>query len=404
MEQPDERRNSVNSPIIGIWGGGQLALMLCEAAKALGIRTRLAVKRENEPAVKLADEFQKINSPNDHQSLKNFIENLDLMLFESELVDLEPLLPLVKNRQLEIFPSLEAMQVCGDKLQQKQMMLKYGIPTARFEVVEAITEERLDRLKQVFPRGFVLKWSRQGYDGKGNCFYNPKAASASLQDMKNFVVLGTGKGAQVYAEELIPYQQELALVSIAPRQGDLSFYPLVQTVQSKGICHWVQGPAKALDMHLSPTVQEQAQDIARKISQGIDLRGCFAIEFFLDQQGRLLTNEIAPRVHNSGHFTQNACPASQFENHLRAALNYPLSRMETPLLFGMLNILGPEGRSGSIAPPQLSEPNAWLHWYGKSECRPGRKLGHINYLATSIDELKERQTQLTKLLQTWSEL
>ena len=226
----------------------------------------------------------------------------------------------------------------------------------------------------------VFKWSRMGYDGKGVCLAedSPQGRIQAVEFCKSSLK----RGVPVYAERKIPFKRELAIIGCRGHRGDFATYPLVLSEQQHGICRQVLGPATQLGA--SPALESQAREAARKIAESMKLEGSFALELFETSEGSLSINEIAPRVHNSGHYTQDACPASQFENHWRGVLGLPLGETRAAAAFGMLNLLGPEGvvlslprRRTQLPFPPVPAPLV-LHWYAKAEVRPWRKVGHLN--------------------------
>ncbi len=388
-------------PWIGILGAGQLAQMMAQAAKHLGVRTRVAAATQYDPAVSTADDYALI-SLEDQSQVSHFCSSVDLLLFESELANFNHLLPIANEGQIQTFPKLTAMQACADKFQQKQNFAKLGIASPDFIYDQTHHPLQVDDLRSRFPNGCVLKWSRHGYDGRGNFFWND-AEPEQQAAMESFCQQGRERGAIIYAEELVSFVAELALVSVYKRDGEACFYPLVLTKQRRGVCETVQGPAAAFLEGASTHLQGQAEQIARRLAEELQLHGTFAIEFFLDEQGQLLANEVAPRVHNSGHATMNACWGSQFENHLRAALDLPLSNCNNHSFFGMLNLLGPDDYEGPAEPPSIKSADAWLYWYDKTICKPGRKMGHINLVAPSPESLQQQLGEIQEEILQWAQ-
>jgi 5-(carboxyamino)imidazole ribonucleotide synthase len=172
--------------------------------------------------------------------------------------------------------------------------------------------------------------------------------------------------------------------------------------QVEGVCSEVRGPARRFE--IPQVMEDKAAEISKSLANYTGLYGSFAIEFFYTKSGELLVNEIAPRVHNSGHFTQNASPCSQFENHLRAAVGMPLGQTESDQYFSMMNILGPVSYYGKVEAPTLRIPGATLHWYGKEDSRPGRKIGHVNLVAADQDQLRGLLAKIQLSLDAWKSL
>lgn len=367
---------------IGILGAGQLATMLQEAAQN---RLHQSVQLYSGTA-------------RDSAALQAFFSSVDLVLFENEFLDTALLRSAAQKAaqasataEVEFFPSLELIARVQDKLEQKRIFDQIAAPHPAYRVLTSADE--VASFWRAGTAAKILKWSRQGYDGKGVLKVTPQSTTSEIH---NFFAAAAERQSQIYAEDCIDFASEVALVATRARSGEMTFYPLVKTIQSQGICERVLGPATG---HGIPTELEvEARNLARSLAQALDIRGTFAIEFFVTRDQHLLINEIAPRVHNSGHCTQESARTSQFENHLRAAWDLSPGSPEFPSLtgepattyFGMLNFLGPADFTTTLAtdtPPFPSFPistavsSSALHWYGKREIRPGRKLGHFNFSA-----------------------
>ncbi|MGE0616561.1 MAG: ATP-grasp domain-containing protein [Bacteriovoracia bacterium] len=351
---------------IGVLGAGQLSRMLLEAAAKRSLRAAFFDEALQSPAVAARTGAQHFRGKlSDAAALRDFLGQTETVVFENEFVDCDALAATAQGLSVRFAPGLDAIRTLQDKWKQKQILNQLGIPSARaFEVRElGASPGSLDR---------VFKWSRQGYDGKG-VLIRPRDS----QRLADFIREGQSRGGIVFAEECVEFQRELALVACrTPRE--FKAYPLVVSGQANGICQYVVGPAR--DLEVPAAIEVQAKEQARALGDALDLRGCFAIEFFWSP-GRLLVNEIAPRVHNSGHYTMDVCPAGQFENHLLGALGEPLGETEPTSAFFMWNLLGPIGSAGAAASsdlPPLPRAEAKLHWYDKEALRGGRKMGHIH--------------------------
>ena len=368
---------------VGILGGGQLALMLAEAAVHLGVNPVIFTGK-----------------PSDPQALKNFFSKVQLVVFENEFLDCQILAAAAEKLDVTFIPSLETIELLQDKLQQKNLLARLGIPTSPFEVAaqDEVPAAWVARALKKFGGTCVFKWARMGYDGKGVLIHDE---SKSLELAVSFCAEALQKGYPVYAEKKIRFKRELALIACNSTREEFVTYPLVVSEQTEGICSRVTGPAYALGVpgHL----EDQAKDFARRIAEEAGLHGSFALELFEADSEELLVNEIAPRVHNSGHYTQDAADTSQFENHLRAALGMSLGSTETSPGFAMLNLLGPPGVT--LSEQDFTMPKAYpkvhVHWYGKTEIRPGRKLGHLNGTANSPEELADLLNHLQHYHDQW---
>jgi phosphoribosylaminoimidazole carboxylase (NCAIR synthetase) len=253
-------------------------------------------------------------------------------------------------------------------------------------------------------KGLVLKKARMGYDGKGNLALPPFSSQTSaanltpsldLKKIKAFCESAFSTGSRVYAEKFVPFAKEVALVSVRSFAGDYGHFPLVETVQHNGVCFLA---FKALH---SEVLQARAREIAQALGENLKLLGTYAVEFFVTAQGDLIVNEMAPRVHNSGHFTQKAARSSQFEMHLKS---YYQSKFEADDFhcapaFAMVNLLGPSGFSGPVQKPTQSG----IYWYDKESTTPGRKLGHIIAQSSQESELPKLLESLQQSERHWRE-
>ncbi len=342
--------------------------MLAQAAQPLGLPLSILTAHALDPAAQVCGNTI-LGSLEDEGDLKRFLSPLGAVTFESEFVNTSKLLKCLPGG-IHVFPSLDAIEAIQDRLTQKQLLNRFKIPTAAWMPVS--NKNELDQAKDKFPKAFVLKQRRFGYDGYGTFIFQDGKGddSALLKSPHGFI-----------AEEFIPFKRELAF-SIARSKSAHVILPLVKSVQQNSRCLSVCGPVK----HPKQSAMEKA---ALKMMNALDYLGILALELFETQNGGLIVNELAPRVHNSAHYSQNALTCSQFEYHLRAGLNWPLPKVELVRKgFAMVNLLGEGGTA------QLSrKPQGFLHWYGKTENRAGRKLGHINTIgANPKAALKQAQT------------
>lgn len=348
----------VKNQNLGILGGGQLARMLALAAHPLGIPVAVLTAQANDPAALVCGQTQ-IGSLEDEKDLKRFLTTVGTVTFESEFVNIDKMKRCLPSG-LKVFPALDVIEAIQDRLTQKQLLNRYKIPTSPWLAVG--NKRDLQDARKRFPKGFVLKQRRFGYDGYGTFVFKNGEGDES-------VLLKSPHG--FIAEEFVPFERELALSLVRSRTQGFVTLPLVESVQRDSRCYSVCGPIehpklKALEKRLKALMDE------------VDYIGILAFELFETKSG-LLVNELAPRVHNSAHYSQNALACSQFEYHLRAGLDLPLPNVELMRKgFAMVNLLGEGGRV------ELSRrPEGYLHWYGKNENRPGRKLGHINVLGSN---------------------
>lgn len=381
---------------IGILGGGQLGAMLASAALRLGATPLVFMEDAAAPASRVKGARLRLGSLADPAALSAFLAEARLIAFENEFVDCAALRAAARVPGIEFLPSLEAIATLQDKLAQKKLLRELHIPTAEFHEVSSAAAALSH-----FPRGCVLKWSKLGYDGKGVFFLTPD----NTAEAEAFFGKPRGAGIAVYAEARIAFKRELALVSVRARDGEFRSWPLVVSEQQSGICRRVYGPATSLGV--PGALETQAAEHMRRLALRVGLVGVFAFELFETGSGELLVNEIAPRVHNSGHCTMEGSRTSQFENHVRAVLGQPLGDTTGAAAFAMLNLLGPDGvdrpEAGAPLPDVSGHGKLVLHWYGKSRISPRRKLGHVNGAATSAGELNGLLDALERCHNNWVE-
>jgi 5-(carboxyamino)imidazole ribonucleotide synthase len=365
---------------IGILGGGQLGYMLALAGYPLGLRFRFLDPSPEAPVGRIA---QRVTADfDDEAALEKFASGLELVTYEFENV------PVAATRFLSartpVFPPPAALEVAQDRLKEKALFRKLGIAITEFAPVHNL--KSLDAAVTSISLPAVLKTSRFGYDGKGQWTLRTAAdveklkteipdALIKAQSMNG--TQGSHDSAPFILERFIPFTRELSILGVRARNGDIAFYPLVQNRHHGGILRLSIAPAPSV----APGLQREAEDIAGRILTELDYAGVLAIEFF-EYQGRLVANEMAPRVHNSGHWTIEGAVTSQFENHLRAVLDLPLGSTKVHGSAAMLNLIGETPESSEV----LAIPGAHLHLYGKSP-RPGRKLGHITLWSSSFEQL-----------------
>ena len=365
---------------IGILGGGQLGYMLALAGYPLGLRFRFLDPSPEAPVGRIA---QRVTADFDDQAaLEKFANGLELVTYEFENVPVAATQFLAER--VPVFPPAAALEVAQDRLKEKALFRKLGIATTEFAPVHNL--KSLDAAVAAIGLPAVLKTSRFGYDGKGQWILRRggDVDKLKIEIADVFAKVPNMNGAHpsqdsapFILERFIPFTRELSILGVRARDGDIVFYPLVQNRHHDGILRLSIAPAPSL----APGLQHEAEDIARRILTELDYAGVLAIEFF-EYQGRLVANEMAPRVHNSGHWTIEGAVTSQFENHLRAVLDLPLGSTKVYGFAAMLNLIGETPESAQV----LAIPGAHLHLYGKSP-RPGRKLGHITLWTSSFEEL-----------------
>jgi len=371
---------------LGIFGGGQLAQMLTQAAVALGVETVIFERAPDSPAGRLTQR-EVVGDWADPTALARFAEQCDLVTLENEFVD-AAILAELERRGLPVLPGAATVATVQDKLLQKRALRAAGLAVPEFRPAANPGEVLAAAGELGWP--LLLKARRNGYDGYGNATLRDPDDLAPAWDR-----LCRG-GSPLMVEAFVPFERELAVMVARGRDGAIRSYPLVETVQENHICHLVRAPAPA-DAGLAAAAVALAQAAVVAVG-GV---GIFGVELFQHCDGRVLLNELAPRPHNSGHYTIEACTTSQFENHLRAILGWPLgpTELRAPAAV-MANLLG--RTSGPVGADALraaaAVPGAHLHLYGKRESRPGRKMGHVTTLGTTVAEAEAAARRAAELV------
>ena len=360
---------------IGIVGGGQLGRYLAAEAKKLGFRTTVLDPTENAPAAEFADEHM-LGSFADGDDVRKLSENVDMMTFEIESAHADTLNDL-HSEGMHVQPLPQTLAIIRDKYAQKVFLQENNIPLGEF--ADAPDADAVKAFAAQFNYPLVLKAKHGAYDGRGNAtVHNENEIESAFEKLGN---------RECYVEAWVPFQKELAVVAARSIDGNIVTYPTVQTIHTNHICDTVIVPAPVDDAY-----RREAESLAQRVLTVFAGAGVFGIEMFLTEDGRVLINEIAPRVHNSGHFTMDACNVSQFEQHIRAISGLPLVEPEMLQPFAiMVNILG--DRLGPAEPQNLdeatSETGASIHIYGKAETKPARKMGHFTILGDDLETLLE---------------
>ncbi len=345
---------------IGLVGGGQLGRMSALAAARLGYRCHILTREEDSPARQVAMAAT-ISDYQEPVSLRRFAAAVDVISFEFENVSAEGLDLLASLKPVR--PSPEILRISQDRVLEKSFLNRTGIATAPWAPVNDLDALRAAAAQIGLPA--VLKTTRLGYDGKGQALLR---GTADLPDA--FAVLSP---KPLILEGFVDFAKEISVVAARGEDGGYAAFDAVENHHRQHILDLTLAPAP-----VPPSVDEQAQAITRRIADAVDLVGVLAVEMFVDRDGRVLVNEIAPRPHNSGHWTIDACPASQFELHIRAIAGLPLPPAVRHSDAVMKNLVGPE--EAALWPQILATPGLIPHLYGKAEARPGRKMGHVTRL------------------------
>eukprot|EP00882_Tetradesmus_deserticola_P015849 GHRQ01016899.1.p1 GENE.GHRQ01016899.1~~GHRQ01016899.1.p1 ORF type:complete len:662 (+),score=233.45 GHRQ01016899.1:257-2242(+) len=368
--------------VVGVLGGGQLGRMMALAAANMGVAVKFLDPQEDAPAAVAA--HQTVGHFRDAAAICDFAAGCDVLTVEIEHVDAAALDTAGKASGVDVEPTPFTLRTIQDKFVQKRHFEAAGVPVAPYQ--DVADEAGLVAAAGSFGYPFMLKSKRLAYDGRGNYVVR------TVDDLSAGVSALGGFTQGLYAEKWAPFVKELAVMVVRSRNGIVKSYPVVETIHKDNICHVTEAPAGVPDR-----VQAKAREVAEKAVACLNGAGIFGVEMFLLPDGSLLLNEVAPRPHNSGHYTMDGCVTSQFENHLRAVLGWPLG--DTSLNCGsclMLNVLGEEDDDEGvrIAHDMMARayktPGASVHWYDKGGMRKGRKVGHINIVAGSREQGRQK--------------
>ena len=354
-------------PTLGVVGGGQLGRMLAEAAAPLGVDVIVLDPTPSCPASTVA-RGQVVAEFDDQDAIEDLASRVDALTYEIELADPTALAAAGDAHDVPVHPTPETLETIQDKLVQTEALADAGIPVPEFAAVA--TADGLKHVVEAFD-GVMLKARRGGYDGRGNVpVEDPSEAAAALEAV----------GGDAMAERLVDFEREIAVMGLKGASGETRTYPATETIHRDEILRESVTPARTTDERL-----QRAQSVAEDVLAFLDGRGVYGIELFETREGEILVNEIAPRPHNSGHWTIEGAATSQFENHVRAVLGWPLGPTDLVGPAVTANVLGDVTASQTLdgdtalrgVGDVLEEPSAALHWYGKATVRPLRKMGHV---------------------------
>jgi 5-(carboxyamino)imidazole ribonucleotide synthase len=354
---------------VGLIGGGQLGRMFAIAARRMGYRVHTLEPAPDSPAGQISDREIEARY-DDAEKLEEFARGVDVITFEFENIPSASLERVTRLRPVR--PRPEVLHICQNRAREKEFLIKHGFPVADYRVVESAAEAAAEAAAMGFP--CVMKTADFGYDGKGQSKLG-SAADAS----EAWAELGAPRAV---LEEWVDFRCEISVVCARDASGRVECFPPSENLHRKHILYRSVVPAR-----IDPSVAREAELLAVRIARALDVVGVLAVEFFVRRDGTLLVNELAPRPHNSGHFSFDACATSQFEQQVRAVCGLPLGspRLLSPVV--MVNLLGDAWENGQPDwAALLSDPDVKLHLYGKSEVRPGRKMGHFCVLKPSVEE------------------
>jgi 5-(carboxyamino)imidazole ribonucleotide synthase len=346
--------------ILGILGGGQLGRMSALAAAELGIKTVIYCPESDAPASQIA--AMTINAAyDDKTALENFANEVDVITYEFENVPCETVRYLRKFKP--VYPDDRLLEVSQDRVREKSFLNSINIPTARWIAVESVAQVE-NTLKDWGATEAIFKTTRFGYDGKGQTRF---AANANIEEsIRSF------KNQPLIMEEIVPFACEISVIIARDLKKQVALYGPVINEHKNHILHKTTVPAP-----IRQSLAQEAQDLTQRLADAVDLTGVLALEMFVTRDDRILANEIAPRTHNSGHWTIDACAVSQFANHVRTVCGLDVGEPNRHADAVMLNLIGNDVKNlGQYE----NAPDTFLHLYGKAEARPGRKMGHVTFL------------------------
>ncbi len=370
-------------PVVGIVGGGQLARMTYQAGISLGLSLHILAEHEDDCAALVSPNVT-IGSPTSRERLERFVASCDVVTFDHEQVDTNLLQALTPCRAL-LRPTPATQSLTQNKRRQRRELGDLGFPVPPFRHVDSLDDIRGFASIHGWP--LMVKASRGGYDGRGVWPVHNE------YEAQQVVAAAARRGAELLVETVVSIDKELAVLVARRASGESMVYPVVETVQRDGICRQLLAPAR-----VPASIQATATTIGKDVADAIGSTGILAVELFLSD-GQLIINELAARPHNSGHFSIEGCTTSQFENHLRAILNWPLGdpSLVAPAV-ATVNVIG----NGDVDPrlhraAALGVPGVRLHLYDKA-ARDGRKLGHVTALGATIDDALHRARSAERLL------
>ncbi len=383
-------RNSPNIIKIGIVGGGQLGRMMILEGKKLGIKFIILDPDENCPSSSIADE-QIVGGYYDADKIQELAKRCDVLTYELEHINADVLIDLTE-KGYKIQPSPNSLKMIQNKYRQKSFLKTRNISATEFEKINSIEDIKDYIRREGLP--VILKSCYGGYDGKGNKLIR------TLDDIEDGYKLLDGANQELMIEKYIHFTHEISVITARGANGDIKIYPFAENIHEDNILRTTIVPAR-----VNNEVARNARDLALKVMRELDGTGVFCIEMFVDKNNQVLVNEIAPRVHNSGHYTLDGCNVSQFEQHLRAILEYPLANAYLIKPSVMINLLGEDTEGRALIQglePTLQDSDVYVHFYGKEYNKPLRKMGHVTLLGEDVEQVLRRAEKIRNTLKITS--
>ncbi len=364
---------------IGIIGGGQLGKMMIQEAKKMGFYITVLDPTLKCPAHTLVDEHIGANF-DDETAIRLLASKSDVITYEFEHIGAD-ILETLENEGVKVYPTAKSLKIIQNKYSQKSLLLKNNIPMPEFTSVKIPNDIKNAGEKYGYP--FLLKSCTGGYDGKGNfVIHNENEIN------EGFKALGSGK-IPLMAEKFFPFTMEISVLACRGINGEIEVYPVAENIHHDNILFETRVPA-----NISEETSKKAMELAKSVMEIFEGVGMFCVEMFVDKDGNVALNEVAPRPHNSGHYTIEACMTSQFEQHIRAVSGLPLGSSKLIMPTVMRNLLGEEGFNGNAtvegADEALNIKGVYLHIYGKEKSVPKRKMGHLTVISDTLEEASEK--------------
>ena len=353
---------------IGVMGGGQLGRMFAIAARRMGYRVHIFSPDKNGPAAQFSDHAA-VGDYADEQAVRSFAEGIDLLTFEFENIPTQTVAWAAETRVVR--PRAEVLHIAQNRLREKEFLAEAGLPVAPFRSIRS--EAELTSALETIGRPAILKGAAFGYDGKGQQRIGAQENAAEIWAER--------AGENCVLEGVVDFEMEISVIVARGVDGETAVFPICENVHREHILDLTIAPAR-----ITAEIAAAARALGISVAEKIDLVGLLAVEMFLRRDGELIINELAPRPHNSGHWTIEGCATSQFEQHVRAVCGMPLGATDLLRPSAMVNLLGKVWSHGEPKwPAALSEPQVHLHLYGKREPRPARKMGHLTAVAETVE-------------------
>ena len=378
-----ERKTLLPGATIGVMGGGQLGRMFASAARRMGYRVHTFSPEKNGPAAQFSDRATVANY-GDEAAVTGFAREIDVLTFEFENIPATTIE--WATREQLVRPRGEILLIAQDRLREKEFLAGAGFPVAPFRRVKSAADLR--SALETVGRPSILKGAAFGYDGKGQQRIDPETDLNTIWSARG--------DAECVLERVIDFEKEISVIVARGPDGKTALFPVCENIHRHHILDLTLAPARVSDR-----VAGVACELAREVAESLDLVGLLAVEMFLQRDGELIINELAPRPHNSGHWTIEGCVTSQFEQQLRAVCGLPLGGTDALRPAAMVNLLGDIWSQGEPDwAAALAEPNVHLHLYGKHEPRPGRKMGHLTALAETVEAAAANAQRARERLQS----